>query len=78
MLYISTSPESTVDAARKQSIKNAEKEFKITDSELQEISQILFEEDKSDLLSLVKINLQGYLNTSKATSNIQEDRAPSP
>lgn len=77
MLYTSTSP-ATVDAAKKQSMKNAEKEFKITDSELQEISQVLFEEDKSDLLSLVKINLQGYLNTSKKASNIQEDRAPFP
>lgn len=77
MLYTSTSP-ATVDAGKKQSMKNAEKEFKITDSELQEISQVLFEEDKSDLLSLVKINLQGYLNTSKKASNIQEDRAPFP
>lgn len=77
MLYTSASP-ATVDAAKKQSMKNAEKEFKITDSELQEISQVLFEEDKSDLLSLVKINLQGYLNTSKKASNIQEDRAPFP
>lgn len=73
----SSSTPATVDA-KKQSIKNAEREFKITDSVLQEISQQLFEEDKSDLLSLVKINLQGYLNTSKNASNIHEDRAPFP
>lgn len=44
----------------------------VSDEELMKISQILFDEDENDLLPLVKINFQGYLNSSK----ISEDRAP--
>jgi hypothetical protein len=44
----------------------------VPDEELLKISQVLFDEDENDLLPLVKINFQGYLNSSKIT----EDRAP--
>ena len=42
--------------------------------ELKEISQKLFDEDNHDFLPLIKIDFQGYHNSSNAT----EDRAPNP
>lgn len=52
-----------------------EEKFKISNAELAQISQALFEEDSTNFLSLVKINLQGFLNNS---SNMNEDLAPLP
>jgi hypothetical protein len=53
--------------------KQSGKNYKlVADEELMKISQTLFDEDKNDLLSHIKINFQGFLNSSKIT----EDRAP--
>jgi hypothetical protein len=56
-------------------IKEDEVKYNLTNTELAEISQILFDEDTTNFLKLVKINLQGYLNSS---SNMNEDCAPLP
>lgn len=46
----------------------------VTNEELMNISQVLFDEDNHNFLSHVRINYQGFLNS----SDVNEDRAPEP